>query len=241
VSQTALGALAQLHTEIAACTKCNEAGYFAETSALVVSQPNLPSPLRAERPFGRGAGGGVKMMLVGQAPASPLRSKGKPFSGQAGRVLFSWLARAGFSEDDFRARCYFTAITKCYPGPAKPPISPPTPKGEFGRHSLLGAGGRGDRVPTAAERALCLPYLLRELALIQPRLIITVGRISMAYFLSNKMDFTQAIGQRFERDGRIILPLPHPSGVSRWSNDPRNKERLARALAQLGDITHSLE
>jgi uracil-DNA glycosylase len=221
VSQTALGALAQLHTEIAVCSKCDEAGYFAETSALVVSQPVIQP----------------KMMLVGQAPASPLRSKGKPFSGQAGRVLFGWLARAGFSEDAFRARCYFTAITKCYPGPAKPP----PPKGEMRSGSPLGAGGagggKGDRVPTAAERALCLPYLLRELALIQPRLIITVGRISMSFFLGNKMDFTQAIGQRFERDGRIILPLPHPSGVSRWSNDPRNKERLALALQTLQHIT----
>jgi uracil-DNA glycosylase len=227
VTRTTLGALAQLHIEIAACTKCNEADYFAETSALVVSQPYPPSPLRG------GVGGGVKMMLVGQAPASPLRSKGKPFSGQAGRVLFGWLARAGFSEDDFRARCYFTAITKCYPGPAKPPA----PKGAVGHDSPSGVGGRGDRVPTAAERALCLPYLLRELALIQPKLIITVGRISLAYFLGNKIDFTQAIGQRFERDGRIILPLPHPSGVSRWSNDPRNKERLALALNTLQHIT----
>jgi uracil-DNA glycosylase len=92
-------------------------------------------------------------------------------------------------------------------------------------------------VPTATERALCLPYLLRELALIQPRLIITVGRMSTAYFLGGKVDFTDAIGNRFECDGRIILPLPHPSGVSRWTNDPSNKQRLARALQLLQHIT----
>jgi uracil-DNA glycosylase len=96
-------------------------------------------------------------------------------------------------------------------------------------------------VPTATERALCRPFLLRELALIQPRLIIAVGRVSMAYFLGSKVDFTDAIGRSFEHDMRIILPLPHPSGVSRWTNDPNNKERLARALDTLQHIaTHEL-
>lgn len=212
--------LSSLHAEMAACAKCNEAGFFAETSTLVVSPLGI-------RP---------RMMLVGQAPASPLRSKGKPFSGQAGRVLFGWLARAGFSEDEFRACCYFTAITKCYPGPANPPAR----KGEPDCRSPSGAesrGSRGDRVPTATERALCLPFLLRELTLIQPRLILTVGRLSTAHFLGSNLDFTDAIGNRFERDGRIILPLPHPSGVSRWTNDPRNKERLTLALQTLQHIT----
>ena len=184
-------------------------------------------------------------MLVGQAPASPLRSKGRPFSGQAGRVLFGWLARSGFSEDEFRARCYFTAITKCYPGPARPPASPPTPEGGASGEgasppfSPLGPGsGKGDRVPTSQERALCLPYLLRELALIQPTLILTVGRISASYFLGNTIDFTQIIGHSFERDGRTILPLPHPSGVSRWTNLPANQARLEHALSLLKEMTH---
>ncbi|MCS6846858.1 MAG: uracil-DNA glycosylase [Anaerolineae bacterium] len=188
--------LKQLHAEIATCRACAEAGFFVEPSPVVVNQP-------ATWP---------KMMLVGQAPAAAARSRGKPFSGQAGRVLFRWLAQAGFSEDEFRARCYFTAITKCYPGPAR---------------------GQGDRVPTAYERALCRPFLERELALIRPKLILTVGRISTAHFLGSDIAFTAAIGQAFERDGRIILPLPHPSGVSRWTNDPHNRERLAQALSLL--------
>ncbi len=188
--------LQQLHAEIATCRACAQAGFFVEPSPAVVNQPATPP----------------KMMLVGQAPASAARSRGKPFSGQAGRVLFRWLAQAGFSEDQFRARCYFTAITKCYPGPAR---------------------GQGDRVPTAREQALCRPFLERELALIQPKLILTVGRVSTAYFLGSKVDFTASIGRAFECDQRIILPLPHPSGVSRWTNDAHNRERLARALSLL--------
>jgi uracil-DNA glycosylase len=128
----------------------------------------------------------------------------------------------GFTEEEFRARCYFTAITKCYPGPA------------------AGGAGKGDRAPTAAERAMCRPFLLRELALIQPKLILTVGRVSTAYFLGNGVDFTQTIGRRFEHDGRIVLPLPHPSGVSRWTNDPANRARLDKALSILRTLAHEL-
>lgn len=207
-SMSAISTLDRLHAEIAACRKCALAGYFVEPSPVVVSRP----PGRPE------------LMLVGQAPASAARSKGRPFSGQAGRVLFGWLARAGFDEESFRARCYFTAVTKCYPGPAR----------AAGR-------GKGDRVPTAVERALCAPFLERELALIQPKLIITVGRVALASFLGNAIAFTPAIGQRFERDGRILLPLPHPSGVSRWINDPQNRARLDVALDALRHIiTHEL-
>jgi uracil-DNA glycosylase len=190
--------LATLHSEIFACVLCRNAGYFAESSPIVVSQP-------AAQP---------RVMLVGQAPASPLRSRGRPFSGQAGRTLFTWLARAGITENDFRERCYFTAITKCYPGPVRK------------------AAGKGDRAPSAREQALCRPFLLRELALIQPALILTVGRLSMSYFLGS-LAFTDAIGCSFERDGRCIVPLPHPSGVSRWTNASENQARLALAIEQV--------
>ena len=196
--------LQHIHRSIAACRLCSEAGYFAQSSDIVVSAHATPP----------------RMMLVGQAPASPMRSKGAPFSGQAGRVLFSWMARAGFGESDFRAQCYFTAITKCYPGPAR------------------GERGSGDRAPSNRERALCRPFLLRELALIQPSLILAVGRLSTAYFLGPEVDFTAVIGASYASEGRTILPLPHPSGVSRWTNDPANRLKLDAALAWLAGWAH---
>ncbi len=197
--------LHRLHTEIIECHACVEAGYFAEHSTIVVNQP-----VRLDRR--------PRMMLIGQAPASALRSKGLPFSGQAGRVLFGWLAQAGFTEEAFRERCYFTAITKCYPGPAKGGARPSV--------------GKGDRLPSSKEQLLCRPFLLRELALIQPELIITVGRLAMTYFLGN-VDFTETIGKAYLSEGRTILPLPHPSGVSRWNNAPENQARVRTALRLL--------
>jgi uracil-DNA glycosylase len=136
-------------------------------------------------------------------------------------VLFGWLARAGFGEEEFRAACYFTAVTKCYPGPSK------------------GGVGSGDRVPTARERALCEPFLRREIALLHPKLIITVGRTAMVYFLGN-VDFTDAIGRVYVRESYTVVPLPHPSGVSRWTNQPENMARLWRALNELQTLVTQL-
>ena len=71
--------LYHLHEAIAACRMCSDAGYFAQSSDVVIGMP-------AVQP---GLPGLPRMMLVGQAPASSLRSKGLPFSGQAGRVLYA--------------------------------------------------------------------------------------------------------------------------------------------------------
>ena len=73
------------------------------------------------------------MFLIGQAPGSVEGETGRPFGGPSGRRLFRWLAQAGWDEEDFRARCYISAVTKCFPG----------------KHPT----GRGDRVPTAADFA----------------------------------------------------------------------------------------
>ena len=132
-----------------------------------------------------------------------------PFSGPGGTVLSSWLVRAGFAPDDFRTRIYISSLTKCDPGP--------NPR------------GGGDRKPSAAELALCRPFLMRELALIRPRIILPVGGLAIAAFLG-PVALADVIGTGVELDGVRILPLPHPSGVSRWLNDPAHQGLLAQAL-----------
>jgi hypothetical protein len=51
---------------------------------------------------------------------------------------------------------------------------------------------------------------------------------------------TDLIGQRFEQDGRILVPLPHPSGASQWFNVPENKVRLVKALGILAELRTTL-
>jgi uracil-DNA glycosylase len=169
---------------------------------------------------------GAIFMTVGQAPGRhEAEVTHRPFSGPAGKRLFRWLAQAGFDETAFRATQAMVAITRCYPGPHP--------------------AGRGDRVPTRAEQALCAPWLEAELALIRPRVLIPIGGLAIGKFLGTdrslaSLRMTGCIGERFERDGRIIVPLPHPSGASQWFNVPENKVRLARALEFLAELRKEL-
>ncbi len=160
---------------------------------------------------------GAVFMIVGQAPGRhEAEVTQRPFSGPAGRRLFRWLAQAGFDEAGFRATQAMVAITRCYPGPHP--------------------AGRGDRVPSRAEQALCATWLEAELALLRPRVLIPVGGLAIGRFLGNKQPMTGLIGACFEREGRIIVPLPHPSGASQWFNAPDNALRLQRALEILQQL-----
>jgi len=156
----------------------------------------------------------ARVMVVGQAPGRREIESRLPFSGPAGQRLFAWLAEAGFSEQRFRKEQYITAMTKCYPGKGR---------------------ARGDRLPTAAERALCAPFLARELDLVRPELVVPVGRVAIARFLG-KGALAERVGHVYERDGRLVLPLPHPSGANLWLNRPESRALLATALDALAAV-----
>ena len=153
------------------------------------------------------------LMLVGQAPGVTEVEAQRPFNASSGRRLFQWLAKAGFEETRFRAEYYMTAVTKCYPG----------------KHPT----GKGDRKPTRAEQKLCRPFLDRELVMVHPRVILAVGGLAIETLLGRKIRLEEAVGSSFQREGRLILPLPHPSGASLWPNRPENQARIQRALLLL--------
>jgi len=200
--QKAHDELAILHREIAACRRCAEAGYYVESvPQLVVSGP-----------------ADARLMVIGQAPPGERSSHGRPFSGPAGQRLFKWLAEAGWEEEDFRARCYITAITKCYPGKA----------------------AKGDRRPTAAEQKLCRPFLDRELALVRSEVIVLVGGLAIQTFLGqNRLE--DIVGKVTVRADVRYVPLPHPSGASLWLNAPHNQARVHKALRALGQLRQHLK
>ena len=163
-----------------------------------------------------------RMMLVGQAPGVEEIESRRPFSGDAGRRLFRWLKRAGWEEEEFRSNTYICSVTRCFPGR--------NPKGD------------GDRVPSAAERKLCRPWLDGELALVNPELIIPVGSLAINLFYPQRVKLVDVIGTVYENeDGRLILPLPHPSGASRWHNDPRNVGRIDMAIFHLRRLKGELD
>jgi uracil-DNA glycosylase family 4 len=147
-----------------------------------------------------------RVMIIGQAPGAVELTTGLPFSGRAGAELRRWLAEAGIDEAHLP---YRTSITKCFPGKA--------------------ASGAGDRRPSPPEVALCAPWLDAELALVRPRVILLVGTLAIERFWG-RVALSEVVGKS-RIDGQcVLIPLPHPSGASRWLNDPQNRQRLRRAL-----------
>jgi uracil-DNA glycosylase len=173
--------------------------------------PRVEPPPVAYRPEVRPA-----MMLVGQAPGPREQGLGRPFAFTAGARMFAWFARLGPDEQEFRRRVYIAATIRCFPGRA--------PQG-------------GDRVPAADELANCVPYLETELRLIRPATVIAVGQLAIARFLPAAAPLHERVGQLFPVSrGDLtfeVVPLPHPSGRSTWTNQPANSRLLDHALALL--------
>ena len=165
-----------------------------------------------------------RVMLVGQAPGKVESAGGRAFAGRAGKTLFRWLERIGLDESTARERIYIAAITRCYPGPSP--------------------SGRGDRVPSPAERAACASWLDDELRLLRPRLLIPVGRLAIERFLPRR-PLESLIGRehRLEYGGAemIAIPLPHPSGASSWIHQADHGELLSAALGAIRKRLAELE
>jgi len=154
---------------------------------------------------------GQRAYVLGQAPGSVEGEQRLPWRGRAGRTLRRWLE---LDEDDFYAAFYCASVTRCYPGKAP--------------------SGRGDRTPTPREQELCSFWRDWELELIRPRLIVPVGGLA-ARRLLGLTSVTEMVGRRYEHDGVVAIPLPHPSGASSWLNDPENRDRVADAAALIRD------
>ena len=191
-----------------ACVRCVDAGFLQ----------------RAHPVFSGRAG--QRIMLVGQAPGPVEDDVTRPFAGRAGAQLMRWFSRAGFAgEAEVRDRVFMTSMTTCFPG-------------------RLPAKG-GDRRPTAREVALCSGWLDGYLEVIRPALILCVGGLAHSRFLpGRRLDdvvghaWTPA-GERLDGPPRTppgLLPLPHPSGQSRWLNDPAHLDMLERALQRLAEL-----
>ena len=164
-----------------------------------------------------------KAMLVGQAPGQTERGGGRPFAGRAGRTLFKWLAEAGLDEDSARRLIYISAITRCYPGPHP--------------------AGRGDRVPSPAERARCGDWLDGELRIIRPRLIVPVGKLAIERFVGVQ-PLSDVVGREHpvnhEGGSSVVIPLPHPSGASSWIYQANHMRLLNRSLKLIAAQVQSL-
>ncbi len=124
----------------------------------------------------------AELMLVGEAPGASEDALGRPFVGRAGRLLDELLAEAGLAREDV----WITNVVK-----ARPPKN---------------------RDPRAAEVAHCMPWLEAELALIQPRLVVPLGRHALAHFAPGAR-ISEVHGTALDARGRALFPLYHPAAA----------------------------
>lgn len=157
-----------------------------------------------------------KVLLLGQAPGKREGALGRPFAWTAGKTLFGWFERLGIRESEFRQRVYMAAVCRCFPG-------------------SLATGG--DRVPSPAEVARCADWLRGDIEMLQPKLVIPVGRLAIGQFTEFKR-LSDVVGQkqRVKRFGKRMdaIFLPHPSGASTWHRTEPGRTLLDRALGLIG-------
>jgi DNA polymerase len=124
------------------------------------------------------------VMLVGEAPGATEDEQGRPFVGRAGKLLEEVLAEAGLEREDV----YITNVVK-----ARPPKN---------------------RDPRAGEVAHHMPWLEAELALIQPRLVIPLGRHALAHF-TDDAKISEVHGTEMTERGRSLFPMYHGAAALR--------------------------
>lgn len=154
-----------------------------------------------------------KVLLVGQAPGTKEPVLGRPFAWTAGKTMFGWFREhCGMDEASFRSSIYMAAVCRCFPG--------------------KNAAG-GDRVPDQTEIEHCSQWLQKEMEILQPELVIPVGKLAILQFMEfDKL--ADVIGKKFvvRRYGHEfdLIPLPHPSGASPWHRIEPGKTFLKNAM-----------
>jgi uracil-DNA glycosylase len=162
-----------------------------------------------------------RILLIGQAPGLRATITDRPFAGISGDKLRGWFELGGIARADFYRKIHFAAITRCYPGRLP--------------------GARGDRLPSPDEQALCRPWLDGTMRIVKPEVVLLVGMLAIRTFLGRVPSLSAAVGTVEVRGSVRYLPLPHPSGVSRWLNEAQNVAAVGRAMDLLRGWVHDLK
>ena len=183
-------ALAEIAAEVNRCTACEL--HKGRTRAVPGE-----GPINAE------------IMFIGEAPGRNEDQQGRPFVGQAGRLLEELLAEIGLTCDDV----WIGNVVKC-----RPPEN---------------------RDPRPEEIAACAGYLERQIGLLQPKLIATLGRYSMEKFFPGAK-ITRVHGQARREGNRVLIPLFRPAYILRsmaaMPDAVRDMQKIPRLLARLEEV-----
>jgi DNA polymerase len=149
----------------------------------------------------------AKLFFIGEGPGENEDRTGRPFVGRAGELLDKWIAAMGLK----REQVMIANIVKC-----RPP---------------------GNREPAPDEVATCTPYLVRQLEIVRPRVIVTLGRPSSQHMLQSKLSMSRLRGQWQQWRGIKLMPTYHPAYVLRqYTYETRSAVwgDLQQVMAELG-------
>ena len=146
----------------------------------------------------------AEVLFIGEGPGEQEDLKGEPFVGRGGKLLDDMLALIDLD----RTKIYIANMVKCRP-----------PK---------------NRDPLETEQMACAEWLRRQIDLLQPKLIVCLGRISAMKFIKPDFRITKEHGQWFEMDGRRVMALYHPAALLRDPNKrPETFDDLKRLQAEI--------
>jgi uracil-DNA glycosylase len=147
----------------------------------------------------------ARLMLVGEAPGEEEDERGEPFVGRSGQLLTKIIEAIGLS----REQVYIANVIKC-----RPP---------------------GNRNPEPDEVAACEPYLFRQIDVINPMVIVPLGKFATQCLLKTTDPITRLRGRRFDYRGTTLIPTFHPAYLLRNPSAKRevwDDMKLVRAILQ---------
>jgi uracil-DNA glycosylase len=206
----------EYETALRSCTRCATILSARPVDPTTSDQRVVPKPIvrpLRERP----------VMLIGQAPGLTEYQSGNPFSGSAGKDIRLLFAECGCNDRAFDELVHTSAVAKCFPGSKLTPRR----RGEGSR--------REDVKPTRAMQSNCRPFLLAQLDLVKPSLVVLLGGLALETYVElregkqRKVSLGEYVGRVESWSGRSVVALAHTSGGSFWLNDLANRTRQARA------------
>ncbi|MEP7015891.1 MAG: uracil-DNA glycosylase [Verrucomicrobiota bacterium] len=180
----------------------NKADLLATVQARVrpcVKCPHLASS-RTQTVFGVG-NSDADLMFIGEAPGADEDRQGQPFVGRAGQLLTKIIKAMGFSRDDV----YIANILKCRPD--------------------MPAGSFGNRAPTPQEMQTCTPYLLEQIDIIQPKVVVALGAVAVEGLLGTRGTMRELRGRWNAYNGTPLMITYHPAYLLR-NQSPSEKRKV---------------
>ncbi|OLE12828.1 MAG: uracil-DNA glycosylase [Verrucomicrobia bacterium 13_1_20CM_3_54_17] len=150
----------------------------------------------------------AEIMFIGEAPGADEDQQGEPFVGRAGQLLTKIIKAMGFAREDV----YIANVLKCRPN--------------------MPAGSFGNRAPTPAEMQTCRPYLLEQIDIIQPRVLVALGAVAVEGLLGERGTMRELRGRWHSYNGTPLMITYHPAYLLR-NQSPSEKRKVWEDMMQV--------